>query len=86
VAAAFLIVVYCLHTDRCYVSRDETGPHKYPTTQACQAAIPSREIHKNSVCMAVTDVSCINDGSVCTFTPADIKAADMLKNMVTIPK
>jgi hypothetical protein len=94
-SAVFLIVVYCLHVDRCYVSKD-AEPHKYETTQACELAIrpteaalptlPIKEPHKNSVCVAVTDVSCVNGGSVCTFTPADPKAADMLKNMVTIPK
>lgn len=81
----FLIVVYCLHADRCYVSKD-VEPHKYQTTQECAAALGTKEIHKGSACVAVTDVSCVNGGSICTFTPADDKAADMLKNMVVIPK
>lgn len=74
-------------------------PHRYPTEQACKAEIPGgkpddpskpppvyREVHRNSSCHAVTDVSCFKGGSVCTFAPADDLAAEKLKSMVVIPK
>jgi hypothetical protein len=75
-------------------------PHRYPTEQACVAQIPVpgqtdpdllhprayREVHKNTTCQAVTDVSCFNGGSVCTFAPANGDAAEKLKSMVVIPQ
>jgi hypothetical protein len=88
----FWIVVYCLHPNLCYVSKDAGGinPARYATAQACQAEIPDgktdpkgqervhHEVHLNSACHAVTAVSCSNGGSRCTFEPADLSALKAL--------
>jgi hypothetical protein len=85
----FWIVVYCLHPDLCYVSKDDgvINPMRYPTEQACAAALNGgREVHKNSACHAVTAVNCFNGGSRCTFTPVDDKGTEKLKHMAPAPR
>jgi hypothetical protein len=84
----FWIVVYCLHVDLCYVSKDDKGiePMRYATEQMCEAAVHGgREVHSNSSCHKVTAVSCFNGGSRCTFTPADNAATDKLRHMAPLP-
>lgn len=97
--AAFWIVVYCGHPDRCYVSQDVVGqPNQYATKHACLSEIPgaiadvdpakphpSHEIKHNSRCISVNAVSCFKGGSVCQFDAADDAAKAIAPSMVQPP-
>lgn len=87
--ATFWIVVYCLHPDLCYVSKDDGGikPAQYATAAVCETATHGgREVNKNSTCTAVTAVSCFNGGSRCTYAPADETSSEMLKHLAPMPQ
>ena len=83
---AFWIVVYCVHPDRCYVYKDvdQTKVLSFGAQDQCSSNVAAT-LHRNSQCVSVNSVFCFNNGSACTFDPADDHARELVGNMVPLP-